>query len=58
MRSGHLRLGLSAGVKLVDKMIPASWVRRWRVFEQEDFINKLRDVNQKHVVLAFNLMNV
>ena len=45
MVSDHLGLGLCIGVKPVDRERPAKWVRSWKNFEPETFVEELKCVD-------------
>ena len=49
MDSDHLGLGLCIGVKPVDRKRPAKWVRSWKNFEPETFVEELKCVDWETV---------
>ena len=52
MDSDHLGLGLCIGVKPVDRERPAKWVRSWKNFEPETFVEELKCVDWETVILG------
>ena len=49
MDSDHLGLGLCIGVKPVDRERPAKWIRSWKNFEPENFVEELNCVDWEKV---------
>ena len=52
MDSNHIGLGLCIVVKPSDRKIPAKWVRIWKNFELEAFIEELKCVNWEVVAVG------